>query len=412
MTSERYHDTSKFLLTLFLGHEFWKSHNFMVSEDFFEAEGRAIYNLITESHEKFEKDLTPAEVEALLLANNPLMTATRRANHVEIIRGLTVSISEAVAGDVLLSAFREHVGTEISNLGLELMDGRALDLDKVQGLLDKYRDGFVPAQEDALLSTEVDDILEGLEGMLPYRFNLQSLHELIPGTGPGNLGIVFAMVETGKSAFGISLSFGPGGFAEQGAKVLYVANEEPAANTISRALSAFSGIPTDNLMNKQMDMTALKSRWETIKNRVLVSETSDFGELERLVRLHHPDIVVVDQLDKMIIGGSHDRDDLKLGEIYKRARRLAQKEACSVIAVSQADATADGRTSLRFSQMAGSKVAKPAEADWIIGIGKEIDPTGADSGLRYLSVSKNKIPGGRHGQATVRIDTPRSQYLD
>ena len=75
----------------------------------------------------------------------------------------------------------------------------------------------------------------------------------------------------------------------------------------------------------------------------------------------------------MQVGGNHARDDIRLGEIYRTARTLSKKHQCAIIGVSQANAEADGRTVLRFTQMAGARVGKAAEADLIIGIGKETE---------------------------------------
>jgi hypothetical protein len=97
--------------------------------------------------------------------------------------------------------------------------------------------------------------------------------------------------------------------------------------------------------------------------------------------------------------------------VYRRGREIAKKNNCSVIAVTQADASADGRTSLRFTQMSGSKISKPAEADYVIGLGKETTDNGSDNFLRYLTVSKNKV-GGRHGRCIVKIVPEISRYHD
>jgi replicative DNA helicase len=123
------------------------------------------------------------------------------------------------------------------------------------------------------------------------------------------------------------------------------------------------------------------------------------------------DVVIIDQLDKMQVRGTFARDDLRLSQVYIKARTLAKKHNIAVIAVSQAGAEADGRTSLRFTQMANSKIGKAAEADVIIGIGKENTETQDDNFLRYLHVSKNKL-GGSHGRATVRIEPKISRYVD
>ena len=113
----------------------------------------------------------------------------------------------------------------------------------------------------------------------------------------------------------------------------------------------------------------------------------------------------------MQVAGVFARDDLRLSQVYIKARTIAKKHDLAMIAVSQADATADGRTSLRFTQMANSKIGKAAEADVIIGIGKEATDSTDDNFLRYLHVSKNKLGGG-HGRATVRIEPKISRYID
>jgi ketosteroid isomerase-like protein len=51
--------------------------------------------------------------------------------------------------------------------------------------------------------------------------------------------------------------------------------------------------------------------WRRIKDNVLFHETTEFRQLEALVKKYKPDIVVVDQMDKLNINGSFARDDLK-----------------------------------------------------------------------------------------------------
>ena len=219
---------------------------------------------------------------------------------------------------------------------------------------------------------------------------------------------MFALVESGKSAFNISICFGPDGFAEQGARVLYVANEEPAEATRFRAVMSNTGFSEERLLQNKH---AARDVWRRIKDNVLFHETTEIRQLEALVKKYKPDIVVVDQMDKLNINGSFARDDLKLSEIYRRGREIAKKNHCSVIAVTQADASADGRTSLRFTQMSGSKIGKPAEADYVLGLGKESTENGSDNFLRYLTVSKNKI-GGKHGRCIITIQPEVSRYRD
>jgi hypothetical protein len=61
--------------------------------------------------------------------------------------------------------------------------------------------------------------------------------------------------------------------------------------------------------------------------------------------------------------------------------------------------------------MAGSRVGKAAEADLIVGIGKEQEDSGEDNKLRHIYVSKNKL-GGKHGTCTTVIEPEVSRYVD
>ena len=399
-------NTSNLLLGLFMRHDFWESNNLLIGEDYFEAESKKIYKVISDAHSKYARDLTIEEVEALLWSNNPLLTASQKSMYVKLLQSIKPVIGPDVAEEVLRASFREHMGQTVAQIGMNLIDGQEVDLSRLRDLVDKYEGGFIPDRELDVLSTEFDDILEYNNEKLPWTFNLSNLDGMIPGIGPGNFGIVFALVESGKSAFGISLCFGPDGFAEQGARVLYIANEEPAEATRFRAVMSHTGFDEQRLLTNRH---AASDMWRRIKDNVLFHETTEIRQLEALVKKHQPDIVVIDQMDKLNINGQFARDDLKLSEIYRRGREIAKKNDCSVVAVTQADASADGRTSLRFTQMSGSKIGKPAEADYVIGLGKEATDNGQDNFLRYLTVSKNKI-GGRHGRCIVKIAPQISRY--
>jgi replicative DNA helicase len=121
-----------------------------------------------------------------------------------------------------------------------------------------------------------------------------------------------------------------------------------------------------------------------------------------------PDIVVIDQLDKINVTGSYARTDEKLRQIYTNVREVAKRRNCAIIAVSQASADAHNRNSISFNQMENSKTGKAAEADLIIGIGRNSN-TDTENKIRTLCVSKNKI-NGYHGEPVCTIRRDISRY--
>jgi replicative DNA helicase len=125
---------------------------------------------------------------------------------------------------------------------------------------------------------------------------------------------------------------------------------------------------------------------------------------------YKPDIIVIDQLDKVNVKGTFARTDEKLRAVYTGAREIAKRRNCAVIAISQASADAQNRNNISFDMMENSKTGKAAEADLIIGIGSNIAVDPSDRS-RTLNVSKNKITGW-HDDPTCVINKYLSKYTD
>ena len=106
--------------------------------------------------------------------------------------------------------------------------------------------------------------------------------------------------------------------------------------------------------------------------------------------------------------GTYSRTDEKLRQIYTATREIAKRRNCAVIAISQASADAHNRNSISFDQMENSKTGKAAEADLIIGIGRNAN-SDLENKIRTLCVSKNKI-NGYHGIIESKIYREISRY--
>ena len=240
-----------------------------------------------------------------------------------------------------------------------------------------------------------------------WKFNLPTLQERVTGIGDGNLSIIFARPETGKTAFWINLVGGIEGFASQGAKVHALINEEPAVRTQMRLINAWTGFDREEI---QENMEESQKKWAEIGQNIKLFDTVDWtiDDIDSHLATHKPDILVIDQLDKVNVGGNFARNDEKLRAIYTSARELAKRRNCSVIAVSQASADAHNKLEISFDMMENSKTGKAAEADLILGIGKRNDL--GEASERSICVSKNKITGW-HGTIHCNIDDRLSRYI-
>lgn len=399
------------LLGLFLSHKFYEKNRHLISLDFFEDDYKKIWRGIELGHARYERNLNPAEVEQLIFSEFRTLTTSQKQGIMVLTRTLKDDIGEDVAEDILRDQFQVYFGRQLADLGIKMMDNKVKNLSKVQELISRYEENFLPKETIKEINHDVVSLLHSTKDVSKYKWNLKGLREICPGIGPSTFTAVFALVETGKTAFLISTMFGKDGFLNQGAKVLILGNEEPVERTALRSVSSFTGLTEVEIT---ADPQEAHNAWNVYSSQCIflsADEVPSMEELDQLISKHKPDVVGVDQLDKMQVTGNYARDDIRLGEIYRSARALSKKHSCAIIGVSQANAEADGRTVLRFTQMAGSRVGKAAEADLIIGIGKETEDMGEDNGLRHIYVSKNKL-GGKHGTCSTVIKPELSRYID
>jgi archaellum biogenesis ATPase FlaH len=199
------------------------------------------------------------------------------------------------------------------------------------------------------------------------------------------------------------------GFCDQGASVLYLGNEEETSRTMLRSVQSASGMTREQITD---DPKTANKRFELARDNLEMKDVVDW-DLDRIdayCRKMKPDVLVIDQVDKVGVSGSYNATHERFRELYRRIRELAKRHKCALIGVSQASNDAEGKTRVTFAMAEGSKTGKAAEADVILGIGKhssgdddEVDNT------RFLTISKNKL-SGFHGTITTILEPEIGRY--
>jgi len=402
------------LIKLLLKRDFYLKNKHRVKPSMFEdSDLKPIYDTLVYGHEQYDTDLTAADILALYEVNHPTVTRSKKENIRSLLKDVVAhaDINEAVAEEVIHKAFQHDVGMRIANMGLSISEGVVDTLADIREYLAKVNEDFSTSQTTVeACTTDIDELFAQIEEMPRWKFNIPALNNKIEGIAAGELCIVFARPETGKTAAHVSFAYGPQGWAEQGANVHTFVNEEPSKRTMVRAISAWTGINREEIME---DPVFAREEWAGIKDRVHMADAHGMSmdELDLYCERNKPDIVVVDQLDKMQITGNFARTDEKLRAIYTKARDIAQRHNLAFIAVSQASAEAEGKTRLNPTEMEGSKTGKFAEADIILGIGRtELGADDDPDHTRYITVGKNKITGW-HGVVICMLEPKVSRYV-
>jgi len=399
----------KQMIRLMLNKKFYTQYKGTLSPTVFAGDISSLYETIQRSHEKYEDDIKIDELYSLHTAIfNPALTRAAKEKFSELIEDIreVQEPNKEIAKDIMRILSDRDLAQRIAVEATEIFNGKEANFTEITGMIDKHKTN-VDEDKVPAVTTDVDEVLDLLNVTTKWKFNIPILKECVGGIGGGNLMIAFARPETGKTAFWVSLCTGPQGFAEQGAKIHAFINEEPAIRTQMRAISCYTGMTREEIIQEK---DIAKRVWSEIKDNVNMFDTVDWSmeDIDSHCEKHKPDIIVIDQLDKINVTGTFARTDEKLRKIYTNIREIAKRRDCAVIAISQASAEADNRNSISFSQMENSKTGKAAEADLIIGIGRNVTTDPADR-TRTLCVSKNKI-NGYHGEPHCIIRKEISRY--
>lgn len=378
----------------------------------FPKELHVVFNCIAGWFSSNDEELTVDSLSNLVFATNP----KDKDFYTELVQTLKEQEASEESSRVLLTSLLNRKKLkDLSLLAYEAYEGRAT-VEKFLSLVEalKAPDEAVD-EDDVFVSDDIELIVDEAFKTPGLTWRLNTMNKMLGSLRPGDFGFVFARPETGKTTFLASeLTY----MAEQASgPVLWLANEEDPKKVMMRLYQAAFGIDMVTLLS---GLSTWKQKFdEKFENRLKVVGRLDIMHKDKVQRLCDklgPSLLVIDQLSK-IQGFKNDRKDLELGDACEWGRVMAKTYA-PVVAVHQADGTAEGIQWLNMNHVSNAKTAMQAEADWILGIGCT-HKSGYES-IRYLSLSKNKLtgdqgitdPGLRHGHCEVAIEPHVARYKD
>ena len=378
----------------------------------FSKDVRKIKQTIDTAMDKYNRTVTPDEIEALFMSDNPTLTTAQKQGFASLFS--SIKREQAMGGDVaqevLSKLFQQVVGEDIATIGFDMVNGDGNSLESLRALLEQYGDDFIPHTKVEWEDISIESIMAAAELEAKWKFNIPSVMRKLEGVSGGHLIEVGARPNVGKTSFHASLIAGPGGFAHQGANCIILCNEEAGTRVAERYLNAASGMSRYEIRD---DFSRAAAQYHPVSENIKIKECQgrDMAWVESICKSYKPDILVLDMGDKFTAGGNYARPDeaLKACAIY--ARQIAKTYDCAVFYMSQLSAEAEGRAQLNQSMMEGSRTGKAAEADLMILIGKSPSVEGQeeDSPLRHINIVKNKL-NGWHGMVNCDLNYLTARY--
>lgn len=408
MTSLQESSLDKQILGFCLDFDFFSRVKNILDRTMFERELRDIFDTLTFAHTNYGKDITVQELVALFNDRNPAMPEASRRNVVDAILQLEGGNPDNLDLhlDIVNNFWLRDRARQIGEKAIEIFTGESEDFGELRRLIEVVEDGRISDKTTySKVESDLNALLDDETGDPDFPFEFNLINENIPGLDRGNLGILFARPEVGKTTFCCFLA---ASYVRQKFKVTYWANEEPAKKIKLRIIQSFFGVTNEEM---KRDRYILAERYEEEVAPYLTifdSVGTSVEEVDEYAKLNSPDVMFMDQLDKFRISGEYNRGDERLKETYVVAREIAKRNGLLVWAVSQASFDAHDRQWIDYAMLDNSRTGKAGEADIIIGIGKT-GSSEVENVVRHICVSKNKL-NGWHGMINAQIDIGRGVY--
>jgi replicative DNA helicase len=395
-------------------------YSFLVDEKFLSEESEElslIYSSIKDHHSKNKgQDIPNVDtLQVITHTSYPALPKKKRDALDAVLARLSQADAEPEAVDGYFVALRKKdAAKKLAIQSLEVAQGKAHP-DSLKDLYKALEEDESQGLHASLLANRVVDFSPSLRDRdgESFSWRLASLNKSLGPIQRGDFGVVFARVETGKSTFVAS----EGSYMLSQAKscVAWLANEERGQSVLRRIVQSYLGWSNQEMAANPDVVAEVYKKELRDKLQLIHKPDIHFRDAQAFFREVKPDIIIIDQLDK-IVGFDEDRNDLVLGKIYQWARRISH-EFAPVIGVTQASESAENKRWLHSNDMADSKTSKPAETDYLLGIGKVHEE--ALKSLRFLHIIKNKLPGGpdteeemRHGKFDLLIQPEIARYAD
>ena len=400
------------LMKLLLGQQFFED-NAHLAKDITPRGLKPVYDAIEYCHTKYGRDINLQEVWAIYEKQNPTVTARNKEDMHSVFAKIgQTKVGQEVGSDLILSLWQIKQAEKISMFALGIAEGSESDWDSLEELVHIGKESrILELADEDWVTNDINELEQELLDDNKWRFNLDELDASVGSFGAGHVIILAARTDVGKTAAWVSFAFGKGGWVDQGAKVHALCNEEPSNRTKLRGLSAAMELTGEEVLAHKKEAQKVLDKWDGVcyvKDCVGMT----VQQVESYVSKHRPDVLIVDQADKIGVSGQFSNETLKLKAIYVGLREIAKKYDCAVMCITQLSADGNHKLYVPIDAMENSKTAKQAEADLILCIGMQ-DPAfneGTDTGARMINIGKNKLSGAKKA-FLVNLDRHTSRLI-
>lgn len=383
---------------------------------------KRIFSYLDEMSNQLARDLQFGEFSNYVLACWPNVTKSDK-DTLELANALLRKLSEVCqqedSAQLVLERIRDRENSyKLAELYLQYSDGKITKeelSERSNALAEPFT--MTSEDEDPFVSETLSELADDRRNHPGLSWRLNSLNRSL-GPLRTDFGFIFARPEVGKTSWLCS----EGSYMLQqlveagGGPLLWINNEEESKKVKSRFIQSWFGVTAQELWQNSDHFSKLFEEETQGKFLITRNSTTQRYEIERMIKQTQPGLIICDALDALE-GFKADREDLRLGSIFKWAQEVSKAQQCPFIGVTWADGTAEGVKYLHMGHVTNAKTEKQKPAGFILGIGSQHDDR--FQSVRHFYVSKNKLDGGvdseesmRHAKIDVLIKPEIARFED
>lgn len=342
------------------------------------------------NHEKIDLETFISWFEKF---RHPTMTNEQKNVYRGVLRNVCSQVDQE-SKEVLLGELHElRLAHTIANISDKWDDGEIPDLvGIVTAAVDRFKFDM-GIRAESWIDIPIGDLLQDEINHAGITWRLEALNTCMRGLRPGDMGIVAARPDKGKTTFFASEVTFMAHQLPEDKNIVWLNNEGPGKRIIPRLYQAALGLPISELIAKNTAGTLIEDYANVVgrSDKIRVFDVHGFntGQIEAILDEHNPGIVIADMIDHFRGFGGEARTDLVLEEMYKWFRERCVKYEFAGLASSQISNEGDGLQFPTLGMLKDSKTGKQGACDFQLMIGASNDPNIQLS--RFLGLPKNKL---------------------
>ena len=307
-----------------------------------------------------------------------------------------ITFTPSATSEAILKALIERdAATQIADKALAISDGdSSVDMNEIGHIYDQYLDEIdYSAEVDSwIMSESVSELLSDVYSDEGYSWPLPCLNENLRPLRPGMLILLSARPNSGKTTFAAQIATHVAGQTTDNNRIIWFNNDQYKKAAMARIVQSAVGWEEKRMKANTVlveeeytkAMNGMTDRIQFIDKRGL-----SIYDVERVLKRFEADgvsLIIFDQLWKLhgFEGECGKNEPIRQSMLFGWAREICDR--APLIAVHQADGTAEGEKWITQGQLHMSKVGAPGEADTIITLGRNPN----EGNVRGLHIAKSK----------------------